>query len=428
MISKRTALAAFVLVLALTGLTPTVADEAAPVVVQAARMLDVVSGELIAPARIVVERGRITAVNPDSLPAGAEVIDLGDLTLLPGLIDAHTHLSLQLGPGMQLQAVTRSTADRTIAAVGYAEKTLLAGFTTVRDLGSDDFIDVALARASDAGTLAAPRIIPAGHVLSMTGGHGDAGGFVPGILEDDFRTGLADGPDEVQKAARYQIKHGARVIKVMATAGVLSFEEAVGAQQYSAAELRAAVEEAARHGIPVAAHAHGAEGILAAVEAGVASIEHGSLINDEIIARMKEKGTYLVPTTYLAGAIRLDLLPPPIRAKAEWVLPRAAENLAKAIRAGVPIAFGTDAGVYPHGDNAREFGTLVEERGMSPLAALRAATVNAADLLRVSDDRGQIAPGFLADLIAVAGNPLETIRTLEDVRFVMKGGVVYKGP
>lgn len=398
------------------------------VVVQAARMLDVESGKLVSPARLVVEGGRITAVNPASLPAGAEVIDLGDLTLTPGLIDAHTHLAVQLGPAMQLEAVTTSTADRTLDALANGEKTLLAGFTTVRDLGSFDFIDVALARASERGEIPVPHVIPAGHPLSITGGHGDAGGFVPGLLERDYRYGVADGVDEVVKATRYQIKHGAKVIKIMATAGVLSFEERVGAQQYSDEEMRAIVEEASRHGIPVAAHAHGSEGIRGAVEAGVASIEHGSLLTDEVIELMKEKGTYFVPTTYLAGSIPLDLLPPLLRTKAEAVLPQAVENLKKAIARGVKIAYGTDAGVYPHGDNAKELATLVEERGMDPLAAIQSATLNAADLLRVADDRGRIAPGYLADLIAVAGNPLDDVKTFQDVRFVMKAGTVYKQP
>jgi imidazolonepropionase-like amidohydrolase len=225
---------------------------------------------------------------------------------------------------------------------------------------------------------------------------------------------------------RYQIKHGAKVIKVCATAGVLSLEGPVGAQQLSEVELRTIVEEATRHGLKVAAHAHGAEGIIAAVKAGVASIEHGSILNDEAIRLMKERGTYLVPTTYLTQAIRLDSLPAPIRAKAEYILPRARQSLQLAIKSGVKIAFGTDAAVYPHGDNAKEFAALVE-RGMTPLEAIRTATVNAADLLGVND-RASIAPGLLADLVAVPGNPLENIRVLEDVRFVMKGGQIYKRP
>ncbi len=399
---------------------------AQPLIVKADRMLDVESGEVMSPAVVVVAEGRIQRVNPDRTPGGAEVIDLGDATLLPGLMDMHTHLMLDLTPNMQLRMVTETTPEWTIKGVVNARKTLMAGFTTVRDVGSGDFVDVALAKASAAGRIEAPRIIPAGHALSTTGGHGDAGGFIPGLLEATPEQGVADGVDEVVRAVRYQIKHGAKVIKVSATAGVLSFEEAVGAQQYSEDELRAIVEEASRHGIHVAAHAHGTEGIIAAVKAGVASIEHGSMLSDEAIALMKERGTYLVPTTYLVDAVDLAMLPPPIRVKGERVIPLAKESLRRAIAAGVNIAFGTDAGVYPHGDNAREFAALVD-RGMTPLDALRSATLHAARLLGL-DDRGRLAPGLLADLVAVPGNPLDDIRVMEDVRFVMKGGRVYKRP
>ena len=399
---------------------------AQPLIVRADRMLDVESGEIVSPAVVVVEEGRIGSVNPAQPPAGAETIDLGDMTLLPGLMDMHTHLMLDLTPNMQLRMVTETTPEWTIRGVVNARTTLMAGFTTVRDVGSGDFVDVALSKASNAGRIEAPRIVPVGHGLSTTGGHGDAGGFIPGLVESTPEQGVADGVDEVIRAVRYQIKHGAKVIKVMATAGVLSFEEAVGAQQYSDEELQAVVEEAGRHGVKVAAHAHGTEGIIAAVKAGVASIEHGSMLSDEAIALMKEHGTYLVPTTYLVDAVPLAILPPPIRAKGERVIPLAKESLRRAIAAGVPIAFGTDAGVYPHGDNAKEFAALVD-RGMTPLEALRSATIHAAALLGV-EDRGRLAPGLLADLVAVPGNPLDDIRVTEDVRFVMKGGVVYKRP
>ncbi len=274
-------------------------------VIRADRMLDVDSGEFVSPAVVVVENGRIQGINPVQAPAGAETIDLGDMTLLPGLIDMHTHLMLDLTPNIQLRTVTETTPNWTIRGVVNARKTLIAGFTTVRDVGSVEFVDVALAQASDAGRIEAPRIVPAGHALSITGGHGDAGGFIPGLLESTPEQGVADGVDEVVRAVRYQIKHGAKVIKVLATAGVLSFEEAVGAQQYSFEELQAIVEEARRHGLKVAAHAHGTEGILAAVRAGVASIDHGSMLTDEAVAAMKEHGTYLVPTTYLNDAIDL---------------------------------------------------------------------------------------------------------------------------
>jgi imidazolonepropionase-like amidohydrolase len=235
---------------------------------------------------------------------------------------------------------------------------------------------------------------------------------------------VADGPWEVVQAVRYQIKHGARVIKTCATAGVLSMEGPVGAQQYSLEELEAMVQEAARHGVVVAAHAHGTEGIKAAVQAGVASIEHGSILDDEAMRMMKERGTYLVPTAYLRDRIDLNVLPAQVRAKAEEVLPLARESLERAIAAGVPIAFGTDAAVYPHGENAQEFEVYVR-LGMSPLEALQTATIHAADLLG-TPDRGAIAPGLLADLVAVPGNPLDDITVTEDTRFVMIGGRVVK--
>jgi imidazolonepropionase-like amidohydrolase len=396
------------------------------VVLRAARMLDVESGRMLADAVVVVEGERIAAVNPAELPEGAEVIDLGDRTLLPGLIDLHVHLTSQLEEGFVYRAVTDTAADAAFRAAANARKTLMAGFTTVREAGSGDFVDVALGEAIDRGLVEGPRVVPVGHSLGITGGHCDVTGFAPGILEQGPETGVVDGPWEAVEAVRYQIKHGARWIKICATAGVLSLEGPVGAQQLSDEEMRAIVEEAARHGVKVAAHAHGTEGILAAVRAGVASIEHGSMLTDEAIALMKERGTYLVPTTYLADAIDLEVLPPPIRAKAESVLPLAKESVRRAIAAGVPIAFGTDAAVYPHGDNARELATLVE-RGMTPLEALRTATVHAAALLGV-DDRGAIAAGRLADLVAVDGDPLADVTTTERVRFVMKGGVVYKAP
>jgi imidazolonepropionase-like amidohydrolase len=394
-------------------------------VLRAARMLDVQAGRIISPAVVVIEQDHIKSVNPAGVPRG-QVIDLGDVTLLPGFIDMHTHLSYDIEGAWIHRPVTDTAGDHTLRGARNARNTLLAGFTTVRDLGSRDFVDAALMRAIDREFIPGPRIFPAGHSVGITGGHCDTTGYAPGVLERGPESGVADGPDAVLRAVRYQIKHGAKVIKVCATAGVLSLEGPVGAQQLSEAEMRTVVEEAARHGLKVAAHAHGTEGILAAVRAGVASIEHGSMLDDEAIRLMKERGTYLVPTTYLTDAIRLDALPPPIRAKAEFVIPLARQSLQRAIRAGVKIAFGTDAAVIPHGQNAKEFGALVD-RGMSPADAIRTATVNAAGLLGVSD-RGSIAPGLLADLVAVPGNPLDNVRVLEDVRFVMKGGQIYKRP
>ncbi|MDX1660374.1 MAG: amidohydrolase family protein [Gemmatimonadota bacterium] len=395
------------------------------VVVRANRMLDVEEGRILPEAVVVVEDGRIVSIGGEA-PAGAPVIDLGDRTLLPGLIDVHTHLGYDLAGDWQHRAVTESDGLRALRAAKNARRTVEAGFTTVRDVGAASFTDVAIGRAVERDWIVGPRVVPVGNSLGITGGHCDATGYRPGVRETGPEEGIGDGPVELVKAARYQIKHGAEAIKVCATAGVLSHESSVGAQQMTDAELRAVVEEAARHGMKVAAHAHGTRGIVAATRAGVASIEHGSILDDEAMALMIEHGTYLVPTTYLVDVIDLENLPPGIRAKAEWVLPRAREGLERAIAAGVPIAFGTDAGVFPHGDNAKEFAVLVE-KGMSPLAAIRAATVNAADLLGVGD-RGTIAEDALADLIAVPGNPLEDVTALERVEFVMLGGRVVKGP
>ena len=415
MIRKRTCIFALAL-----GVLPATAD-AQTRVVRADRMLDVASGRIVSNAVVVVEGDRIVRVG-GSVPRDAEVIDLGDVTLVPGLTDLHTHFAYDL-EGDWTNRITRNTdADAALRGARNAKRTLMAGFTTVRDMSG--FPGVALMHAIDDDLVEGPRIFPGANSLGITGGHCDVTGFAPGVVETDFRDGVGDGTGGVLRALRYQVKHGARFIKICATAGVLSFEGPVGAQQFSDEEMRTIVEEAARHGMHVAAHAHGTEGINAAIRSGVGSIEHGSMLSDESISLMREHGTYLVPTTYLADVIDLDVLPLPIRRKAEYVLPLARESLRNAIRGGVTIAFGTDAGVFPHGDNAKEFAVLVE-MGMSPIDALRSATTTAADLLGF-EDRGQIGEGFLADIIGVSGNPLENIRVMEDVRFVMKGGVVVK--
>ncbi len=395
-------------------------------VLRAARLFDPVTGTISGPVSVVIDSDRIRELNPAQTPVGATIRDLGDVTLLPGLMDMHTHLTMDLEGDWLTREVRETAADAALRGARNARRTLLAGFTTVRDVGSMGFADVSLMKAIDQGFVDGPRIVPVGHAIGITGGHCDVTGFAPGVKELGPEEGVADGVDQALRAVRYQIKHGARFIKVCATAGVLSFEESVGAQQLSKAELRAIVEEAARHGLKVAAHAHGTQGIKAAIGAGVASIEHGSMLDDEAIRLMKERGIYLVPTTYLGEVIDLKALPAPLRAKAQTVLPRGRESLRRAIAAGVKIAFGTDAGVFPHGDNAKELASLVD-RGMRPVDALRSATINAADLLGVRD-RGRVAAGQLADLIAVPGDPVKDIRLMQQVVFVMKGGRIYREP
>ncbi len=398
-------------------------------VINADRMLDVRSGKMTSPASIVIEDGLITAINPDNVPSAANVIELGDKTLLPGLIDMHTHLTLDFftGDDWVTMPVLETAPDWAIRGVVFAERTLMAGFTTVRDLGANTgFPDVALMKAIDRGMIPGPQMWPAGHYITITGGHCDVTGFAPGVLELGPKQGVSDGVDEVIKAVRYQAKHGVRVIKVCATAGVFSFSGSapIGAQQYSLDELQAMVREATKLGLKVAAHAHGTEGINAAVIAGVASIEHGSILSDESIELMLEHGTYLVPNLYLNSTPLPPETPPATVAKSKYLEPLVVQSLLKAYEAGVKMALGTDSGVYPHGENGREFAALVAE-GISPLHSLRMATINAADLLGV-DDRGELADGKLADIIAVDGNPLDNISSMENVRFVMKHGEIYK--
>ncbi len=423
--TKSTALLCLLVVLALLPR----ASSAETLIITAERLFDAASGEITGPVRVVVADGVIQAVNPRSVPAGAEVIALGDRTLLPGLLDMHTHINGDWFTGNDWVTIPvyETAADWGIRGVVFAERTLMAGFTTIRDLGAlPGFPDVALMRAIDRGFVPGPDVWPAGHFISITGGHCDITGFAPGIHELGPKAGIADGVDEVIKAVRYQAKHGVRVIKVCATAGVFSFSNnaPVGAQQYSLAELEAIVAEATRHGLRVAAHAHGTDGINAAVRAGVASIEHGSILSEASIELMKERGTYLVPNLYINGLELPPDTPAATVAKNEYLKPLVDRSLEMAYEAGVKMALGSDSGVYPHGDNGREFAALVA-KGIPAAYALQMGTIFAADLLGV-EDRGRVAAGLRADLIAVPGNPLRDIAVMEDVRFVMKQGVVYK--
>lgn len=404
-----------------------------PVLVRSARLLDVTSGALVEPASVLVAGERILDVGVVSAPEGTQVVELGELTLIPGLMDMEVNLLLG-GPDhtSSLNPVQDDPALRTLRAVANARRTLRSGFTTVRNLGlfvqtGGLLLDVALMKAIDLGWIEGPRVVPAGHAISPTGGHLDPTMFqalAPHIMPLTVEEGIANGISEVRKAVRYQIKHGARLIKVCASGGVMSHTGAAGAQQYSDEELCAIADEAHRAGLRVAAHAHGDDGIRAAIEAGIDCIEHGSLMSDETLDLMIERRTFLVPTTYLADGMDVSRAAPELQAKAAEVFPRAKQTIAKAIARGARIACGTDAPAIPHGRNAKELIALVE-RGMTPLQAIRAATLVAAELIDV-DDRGRIEPGLLADIIGVAGNPLEDIAATEAVRFVMKGGEVHR--
>lgn len=406
-------------------------DEAT--VVRAARWLDVVAGEVKRSAVVVVRDGRIAAVDPESPPADAAEVDLGDVTLLPGLMDMELNLFMG-GPsgGNPRSDVQDDPAFRTLRATVNAKKTLLAGFTTVRNLGlfvrtGGTLLDVALARAIDNGWVDGPRVVPAGHAISPTGGHLDPTMFQrigPGIMPLSVEEGIANGVAEVRAAVRYQLKYGAQVIKVSASGGVMSHSGESGAQQYSDEELAAIADEAHRAGIKVAAHCHGDGAARACIEAGIDCIEHGFLVSDETLKLMAQRGTFLVSTTCLADQMDLSRAAPELVAKAERVFPLARTVLPRAAEAGVRICCGTDAPAIPHGDGAKELAAIVS-RGLSPIDALRAATINSAALIGREHELGRVETGYLADLIAVPGDPTTDIGALEDIRFVMKGGKIF---
>ena len=399
------------------------------ITLRAARVLDVQTGEIRENGLVTVDGERIVSCDGSG---DGELLDLGDVTLIPGLMDMEVNLLMGgKGETAVLSPVQDDPPLRMLRAVGNARRTLRAGFTTVRNLGlfvktGGYLLDVALSKAIDAGWIDGPRVVPAGHAITPTGGHLDPtmfAAFAPGIMQLTLEEGIANGVDEVRKAVRYQIKHGARLIKVCASGGVMSHTGTAGAQHYSDEELRAIVDEAHRRGLKVAAHTHGADAVRHAVEAGIDCIEHGFLLDDETIKLMAERGTFLVPTTYLIEGMDISRAAPELQAKAAEIFPRARTVVSRAVAAGVKIAAGTDAPAIPHGRNAQELIALVD-RGMTPLHVLQAATVNAAELLGVAD-RGRIEQGLLADLVAVPGDPLEDISVLADVRFVMKGGKVY---
>jgi len=414
--------------LALFLLGTAVAQSARHVVLHAARVLDVKSGKTLADQTIVIENSKIVssgAAADVKVPPDAIRIDLPNATVLPGLIDAHTHITFDPKFGYDRLAI--SVPREALTGAKNARITLLAGFTTIRNVGASEFADVALRDAVNAGDVPGPRMLVSGPALSITGGHCDNNmlPFEYHATED----GVADGIAAVQHKVRENIKYGSDLIKVCATGGVLSLGDNPQHSQYTLEEMKAIVADAHRLGRKVAAHAHGAEGIRWAAEAGVDSIEHGSYIDDAAIAVMKEHGTYLVPTLYLGDWMienaGLMHLPPPLLAKAQEVIPAARKNIAHAFASGVKVAFGTDAAVYPHGLNAHEFAVMVK-LGLTPLQAIQAATINAADLLGWSGKVGTLEPGAWADIVAVDGDPLKDVTTLERVKFVMKGGEVVK--
>jgi imidazolonepropionase-like amidohydrolase len=408
---------------------PAAAGPPTRVAIRAGRLIDGLGGVPVTDAVILIENDRITAVGKGlAIPAGTRVIDLSRSTVLPGLIDAHTHVTSQPENYME-DLFRKSPIDVAVSAHIYARRTLDAGFTTIRDVGAGEFIDVALRNAINSGTVAGPRMQVATLTVGSTGGHGDVTGFSPYVKFGQF-SGIADGETEIRKLVRFEVKNGADLIKLLASAGVLSEEESVGAPQFTQEEMNAVVDEARMWGRKVAAHAHGAEAIKRALRAGVASIEHASMIDDEGLRLAKEKGAYLVMDIYNDDYIMAEYkrlgYPQKILDKEASVGRLQRESFRRAVQAGVKLAFGTDAGVYPHGWNGRQFAKMVQW-GMTPMQAIQSATASAADLLGWSDRVGSVQTGRYADLVAVDGDPLRDITELERVTFVMKGGVVYKG-
>jgi imidazolonepropionase-like amidohydrolase len=405
------------------------------VVLRAARMFDGKSDGIAAPGIVVVKDGVIAAAGPAApIPAGAEVVDLGDATLLPGFMDAHTHVTFDFSGDWRQDYVNdhrKPVAEKAIESTLAARKTLWAGFTTVRDVGSADQLDVGLRNAIRSGQVPGPRMLVAVHSMGATGGHCDEAGHRQGLFpESGLDQGIANSPWEYRAGVRRNHKYGADVIKVCATGGVLSLTDAVDTPQLTQEELNAMVDEAHALRMKTAAHAHGAEGAKRAVRAGIDSIEHGTFLDDEALDLMKARGTYYVPTLMAAKGLRERMnmpnaYPPPVLEKARVAAATLDATVRKAIARGVKIALGTDAAVYPHGRNGEEFAELVR-LGMTPIAALRAGTSVDAELFGLSDKLGSLEAGKIADVVAVPGDPTADIRATEKVFFVMKDGKVFR--
>ena len=406
-------------------------------IIHAGALVDVEAGEVLGQRTILVEGGTIAAVEEGFVDPeeGDSLIDLSGHTVLPGLMDMHVHLtSQQSGAASYLERFQESPADVTVKALIYAERTLLAGFTTVRDLGGETSAIVAVRNAINRGDMPGPRIFAATASLATTGGHGDRTNGMRADLQGDPgpREGIVNGIEDARKAVRQRYKEGADLIKITATGGVLSLAKSGQNPQFTEEEIRAIVDTAKDYGFMVAAHAHGAEGMKRAIRAGVTTIEHGTYMDEEAFELMKQHGTYFVPTisagNFVAEKAAIPgYFPEIIRPKAAAIGPVIQDTFAKAHRAGVPIAFGTDCGVCPHGSNAQEFLFMVEG-GMAPMTAIQSATTVAAKILGIWDETGSVATGKAADLIAVAGDPIADVTQLQDVRFVMRSGRVHKSP
>jgi len=402
-----------------------------PLVIKATHLFDSVSGNLSEHGVVVVEGGKIKAMGGEAqLPPDAQVIDLGDATLLPGFIDAHVHLSAETGPNWYLdfyQEIMRFPAEQALYGAHYAKLTLEAGFTTVRDLGSADYVSLGLRNAIRDGMIPGPRMLVSNYAIGSTGGHADQDPYPPQrIAVAGPVLGVCNGPDECRAAVRYQIKYGADVIKFMPSGGVLSLSDPVDNPQLTQEEMNAIVSEAHNWGRKVAAHCHGDRAAKMAIAAGIDSIEHGTFLKDDTLLEMKKKHIYLVATLFATAWVgeHLDKYPPAIQVKARAAVAQAQLMFQHAVKIGVPLALGTDAAVEPHGLNAREFSLMVKN-GLSPAQALVAGTASGADLLGVADRTGTLAAGKAADIVAVPGNPLVDVTATEHPLFVMKEGVIY---